>query len=496
MILRCLKPFVITLFLLSGLCIPAALFGEGAPDSTGEETAQRMDESSARSIIDTVYLEVLQRYPDEGGLHTYLQFLVEEGKSEQWLRQVLLNSEEGRQVSRKKQQRTYVLLALAALPLIFLGFVFYYSRSVKDFMLNSLLLFVSLGTALLLLEVTLRMAALYMDRKNAQSWENLDSSPAPEKNAAVFLRDIIQLSANPRLVYELKPNLSVRFMGGVVQTDMQGFRITPGSCAQPEAYTIAGLGDSVMFGWGVHDQETYLAYLGQALTDHCIRIVNMAVPGYNTVMEVATLEEKGLAHRPDLVVMHFVENDLYLPNFIRKKDKHITLTRSYLLAALSRWRGTRVRTRPFDHLVRNSGEVPEEYHYMVGVDAYRRAMIRFKELSREHDFKILLLTNWAAPDYVAAIASELQIPVVELEEPLERYSREHGIAEYQGSVLTVSKNDPHYSALAHRIVAEEVLRNLPHDAGLPDNRTVPAQQADQDLGSAPGPGHQTGPRLQ
>lgn len=476
MILRCLRPFVITLFLLSLPCIPATLFGEDVPDSSREETSERMDESSARSIIDSVYLEVLQRYPDEGGLHTYLQFLTEEGKSEQWLRQVLLNSEEGRQVSRKKQQRTYVLLALAALPLIFLGFVFYYSRSVKDFMLNSLLLLVSLCTALLLLEVTLRMAALYMDRKNAQSWDKLDSSPPPEKNAAVFLRDIIQLSANPRLVYELKPNLFVRFMGGVVQTDMQGFRITPGSCAQPEAYTIAGLGDSVMFGWGVHDQETYLAYLGQALADHCIRIINMAVPGYNTVMEVETLEEKGLAHRPDLVVMHFVENDLYLPNFIRKKDKHVTLTRSYLLAALSRWRGTRVRTRPFDHLVRNSGEVPEEYRYMVGVDAYRRAMIRFKELSREHDFKILLLTNWAAPDYVAAIASELQIPVVELEEPLLRYSREHGIAEYQGSVLTVSKNDPHYSALAHRIVAEEVLRNLPHDAGLPDNATVPAQE--------------------
>ena len=456
-----IRPFIIILILTFVMSLPAKLFSEETSN-----VSHVISEADARTIIDSVYLEVLQRYPDESGLHTYLKFIVEDGKNEEWLRQVLLSSEEGRQVSKRQRKKTYVLFAIAVIPFVFIGFAFYYRKSTKDFILNSLLVLFSICIACLSLEIALRMTAAHRDHKNEKLLRNLDSSRVPKENAAVFLRDIIQLSANPSLVYELMPNLSVRFMGGKVKTDTDGFRVTPGSCEQSEPYTIIGLGDSVMFGWGVNDQETYLTYLGEALADHCIRIINMAVPGYNTVMEVEALQEKGLAHNPDLVVMHFVDNDLYLPNFIRKKDKHITLTCSYLLAELSRWRGTRIRTRPFDHLVRISGDVPNEYQYMVGVDAYRTAMIRFKELSREHNFKILLLSNWAPPGYVVDIASEINVPVVDLGEPLQRYSREHGITEYQGSILTVSKNDPHYSALAHGIVAQEVYQNLLRETSI------------------------------
>ncbi len=452
----CLHRGIMTLLLVCMLAaLPGRMFGE-EPHNTGSDLADQR----AGDIVERVYLDVLQRYPDERGLYTYKRFLLEEGKSEEWLRQVLLDSEEGRQVGKRRQKQAYILYGVAALPFIFIGLAFYFRKSTRDFLLNSLLVVFSIGFACLLLEITLRVTAAYRDRKNVQSWTGVESPRPPRKNAAVFLGDIIQLSANPGIIYELMPNLFVRFMGGTVTTDSNGFRTTPGSCSDPDPYTILGLGDSVMFGWGVHDQETYLSSLARVLDKECVRIVNMAVPGYNTVMEVEALREKGLAYQPDLVMIHFVDNDLHLPNFIRKQEKHIKLTRSYLLAALSSWQGTRVRTRPFDHLVRNPGEVPEEYAYMVGVDAFRRAMKQFKELSLENEFKILLLTNWDAPEYVDEVAAELDIPVFELGEPLLRYCRENGIDEFQGSILTVSKNDPHYSALAHRIVADEINQYL------------------------------------
>lgn len=459
--LRPLRFLLIVLFLISVVFVPATLF---CKDTASDNS--NLSENNARDIIDRVYLDVLQRYPDEGGLRTYTNFLVKEEKSEEWLRQVLLNSEEGQKVSRQKQKKTYILFFVSAFPLLFIGFAFYFRKNTRDFILNSLLVLFSIFIACLFLEIALRTTAAYKDHKNTNFWRNLDSSRAPKKNAAVFLRDIIQLSANPHLVYELMPNLFVRFMGGKVTTDENGFRITPGSCEQPEAYTILGLGDSVMFGWGVNDQETYFSHLTRYMPESCIRIINTAVPGYNTVMEVEALEEKGLAFHPDLVVIHFVDNDLYLPSFIRTKDKHITLTRSYLLAALSRWRGTKIRTRPFDNLVRISGDVPEEYQYMVGVDAYHQAMKRLVELSREHNFRILLLSNWTVPDYVNDITTKFKIPTVELGKPLQQYCREHEINEYQGSVLTISKTDPHYSDLAHRIVANEVYQNLLQDTSI------------------------------
>jgi len=449
---------LVVLTLLFTALVPLQLLGSDQLNAPPE-----INQEEARDVVERAYLDILERYPDERGLYTYKRFLMDEGKSEEWLRQVLRDSAEGKQVSKRRQRQAYILYGVAALPLLFIGIAFYFRKSTKDFLLNSLLVIVSTGLACLALEISLRVMATYKDRRNEQSWAGIESPRPPPSNAAVFLRDIIQLSKHPGIIYELMPNLLVRFMGGTVTTDAGGFRTTPGSCDEQEPYTIIGLGDSVMFGWGVHDSETYLAYLAKSLDNDCVRIVNMAVPGYNTVMEVEVLKEKGLAYKPDLVIMHFVDNDLYLPNFIREKEKHIKLTRSYLLAALSRWQGSRIRTRPFDHLVRQPGEVPEEYAYMVGVDAYRNAMKQFRELSRENDFSILLLTNWDAPEYVRAMASELDIPILELGEPLLQYCREKGIAEFQGSVLTISKHDPHYSALAHRLVAGEVAGYLARD---------------------------------
>ncbi|GAB4333758.1 MAG: hypothetical protein Kow0089_02590 [Desulfobulbaceae bacterium] len=423
-------------------------------------------EEQARDTVERAYLDILQRYPDERGLYTYMHALLEEGKSEAWLRQVLLASPEGRDVAARKRTRTRILYGIGALPLVFIGLAYVRRKNFRDFLLTSLLVVCSVLAACLALEIGLRVIASHRAERATEAWSGLSGTRAPEKNAAVFLRDIIRLSNNPRLVYELLPSLSVRFMGGRVTTDERGFRVTPGSCAEGKATkTIIGLGDSVMFGWGVNDEETYLSRMGEAL-DSCVRVVNMAVPGYNTTMEVEALAAKGLELHPDLVLIHFVDNDLSLPNFIRRQDTHVTLTRSYLLAELSRWRGTRRRTRPFEHLVRNAGEVPEEYRYMVGTDAFRRALERLKKLADANGFRVLLLSNWEPPAFVREAGKDLSIPVIDLGEPLLRYCREHDIPDYQGSVLTISKHDPHYSPLAHRIVAEKILSHL-RENGLP-----------------------------
>jgi hypothetical protein len=150
------------------------------------------------------------------------------------------------------------------------------------------------------------------------------------------LGHVVRLSPDPRVVYELVPDLDVDFLGARLRTNADGFR---GKALPPArtraAVRVVGLGDSVMFGWGVSEEETYLARLVPLLEGAspgvAWEVMNTAVPGYNTVMEVATLEAKGLRFDPDLVVLNFVGNDLGLPNFIEERPDTLSLRRSFLL---------------------------------------------------------------------------------------------------------------------------------------------------------------------
>jgi GDSL-like Lipase/Acylhydrolase family len=66
------------------------------------------------------------------------------------------------------------------------------------------------------------------------------------------------------------------------------------------------LGDSVAFGFGVADDETFAADLEK----DGYEVVNLAVPGYGTDQELLRLERLGAAYRPDVVLLHFcVRND-------------------------------------------------------------------------------------------------------------------------------------------------------------------------------------------
>ena len=66
------------------------------------------------------------------------------------------------------------------------------------------------------------------------------------------------------------------------------------------------IGDSVAFGFGVADEQTFSA----DLESDGYEVVNLAVPGYGTDQALLRLEREGAAYRPDLVLLHFcLQND-------------------------------------------------------------------------------------------------------------------------------------------------------------------------------------------
>ncbi|MFT7664936.1 MAG: hypothetical protein ACI87A_003170, partial [Planctomycetota bacterium] len=178
---------------------------------------------------------------------------------------------------------------------------------------------VSLGFALLVTEIGFRVLA---HSRNLRAYAEAENEQLPAPGTVVSLGDIVRPIADDRIVYELRAGLKdVKFEGAMLRTNQLGFR---GSEIEEEKHNdtirIVGIGDSVMFGWGVEEPQTFLALLEQKLNEQfperSWEVINTAVPGYNTVIEVATLATKALQLEPDLVLIGFVGNDLDLPNFL------------------------------------------------------------------------------------------------------------------------------------------------------------------------------------
>ena len=311
------------------------------------------------------------------------------------------------------------------------------------------------------------------DRRLIQASQVLSgktNSTIPEETRQ--LRDLIRWSNNPRIIYELIPNLSIYFKKHLLITNSEGFRGPEYPENKPEnTIRIVGLGDSYMFGWRVEEDEYYLFllsdYLNRNSTNWKFEVINMAVPGYNTAMEVESLEEKGLRYHPDLVVVHFTNNDMDLPNFIREKADYFTIRKSYLIEFLE----NRIRnslSNPRDIFIRSPrhisqhrfendpDRVPDKYKTLVGEGAYFLAMKQLKSLSLEHDFELILFSDTFVPKSVEEICSSLKIPIIEAGNAIQEFMSKHNIKRFKRSIMVISKNDDHPSSVSNRLYAEVI----------------------------------------
>jgi lysophospholipase L1-like esterase len=355
-------------------------------------------------------------------------------------------------------------------------------KDLKPIVLDFALLVLGTTVGLAILEAGVRTYEYSREAKRNRAWQEFQDAKAVRTKGEVPLGKMIRISQDPSIIYELIPNLSgVTLKGKPVDINADGFR-GPRYPRQPApgTFRILGIGDSVMFGWGVREGDCYLSVLARMLSQRepntRFEAINTAVPGYNTAMEVATLERKGLAFHPDLVIIGFVGNDLGLPNFIARRDNYLSLTRSFLAEFLrSRFSGgaddgprplIKAPRREDNRWFQDDPErVPPEYRQMVGIAGYRQAMRRLAQLSKEHDFQVLVVTHGLAthgpiPGFVADIGAELGLPVLGAYPVVKQYMQDHGIKRLLGSELTVTDTDAHPSAIQHRLIAEMICQYL------------------------------------
>jgi hypothetical protein len=118
--------------------------------------------------------------------------------------------------------------------------------------------------------------------------------------------------------------------GAPITLDAEGRRVTPHRTAGKAGRRVVMLGDSIAFGTGVADGQTFAYRLAEL--DPGLEVANLAVPGYGTDQALLRLAREAAPLRPDVVVLHFcVANDFVdntLPHFLydpRRPKPYFTL---------------------------------------------------------------------------------------------------------------------------------------------------------------------------
>ena len=125
----------------------------------------------------------------------------------------------------------------------------------------------------------------------------------------------IRYSFDPEVRYLPLPNQRGWIDDGFVTTNSLGFRGHEPASPKPQGrFRVVAVGDSVTFGFGVNDADTFCAQVEQKLRARMpaldLDVVNIAVPGYDTRQEVSLLRRNVARLEPNLVLVGLYSNDV------------------------------------------------------------------------------------------------------------------------------------------------------------------------------------------
>lgn len=355
-----------------------------------------------------------------------------------------------------------LIVLIFSLVMFALAF-FLYSKSqwFIDNFKEMLLLVASVCLCLVLVETGLRLFYIAASRGNIGNIYHY--FPDPPRGAHVSLGAMIRPHADRRIVYAMRPNLDVFFEGARVSTNSVGWR--EGEYSKQKAgntIRVVGIGDSVMFGWGVDEDKRYMDLLEQALKENFQKynweILVFAVPGYNLTMEVEVLKEQALDYDPDVIVYGFIGNDSCLPDFLNRKTSFFSarpMIIDYFDPHLQRnvfFQGQTLGGRLFWKICREQ-EVAEEYQDLVGEKAFLKALEKLAEIGTLQDIPVVIFSMEKIASFYKT--AHENIYYFDTKKEKEEYIRFH-----KKSDLVISKKDPHPSVIGHKIMAEALYRQL------------------------------------
>ena len=368
----------------------------------------------------------------------------------------------------------------------------------------------TVGTLLIMMLLCEGLARAYYSFFAPQdlAWasENLVMKRTPDPDR-LFGIDTIRLSKNKRITFEYIPGVRGHLVSPywpkdtVLNINQSGFRDDEekNHVKDKGKFRIVGIGDSVMMGQGVNFKDTYGEVLENELNQKSqkngmgikFEFINLAVGGYNTTMEVETFFQKGIQFNPDLVIISYVPNDFDLPNFIIKKENPWVSRKSYAVFYINKrlkilantkygkflghatwknqkqdlglwgldmamWRNTKA-----GNPIGNEYEfVPDDYKFMVGVEAYVREMKRLKQKCDELKVPLILVLDVPEAKVIEnrenipiQTATKLGIPIVKDHSEVRNFLKERDVGP---EFFCVSSRDCHPNKWGHLIKGKKL----------------------------------------
>lgn len=264
----------------------------------------------------------------------------------------------------------------------------------------------------------------------------LELSPKVYRLAPKSEDSAFQLSQNPILGYELKPNFrseEPNYHRTFPLINSHGQRDIERSIEKPSGVTrIALLGDSVVAGHGLKKMEHLLhSTIGNELGDS-FEVLNFGIGGYCTYSEVELLRERVLKFEPDIVVVVFVEND-----YVNQNDTILSSLTDSSLPQRSKiveglflssdvFRLVSLRTNAFGFRDEFTDHT-KKHKDSLGENNVQTGFRLLAKLQKEHDFDLMIPLWPSFSDRQIHYSDEEGNPVLNGELPVERFAEESGL---------------------------------------------------------------------
>ncbi|HOE65423.1 MAG TPA: SGNH/GDSL hydrolase family protein [Candidatus Hydrogenedentes bacterium] len=324
-------------------------------------------------------------------------------------------------------------------------FAFEKSLRVKRSIVNAGLTVIAAGCSLLLGEIAARALYPFLADYNLEMWR--------------YGAELKERLPDPRLPFHHYPNRGGTYYGVEIKTNSFGFRDREYSLTKPPGvYRIVTLGDSMTMGWGVPLDKTYAKVLEQRWNDagRRIEVINLGIGNYNSVMETALFQKKGLPLQPDMVIVGYYVNDAE-PTPVFSRWGRAIRAHTYLGAVIF---DIHARIRAFLDPRFDCGAYYQALYRngAPALESNRKALETLIDLCREKGISLLLVNipdirDLANPElqvggrFLREVAATANAPFLDLWDALQGHPP---------SDLWVSPSDPHLNALGHALAAAAI----------------------------------------
>jgi hypothetical protein len=309
----------------------------------------------------------------------------------------------------------------------------------KSIIYNIIIFSITLMVGLALGEVALRVKNADQKNYNIEMWR--------------YSKLLKKKSTDIELGHEHKLNVEAQLQGVKIRLNNLGMR-GENINLDTNAKKIIFLGSSLTLGWGVEEDSTVISFIEKGLGDDAV-VINTGIGNYNAHRYVRMFDKKIDTIKPDIVVVHYFVNDA---EDLQARDGNFLLRNSQIAVIFYHMIKTMFsKNIGFDGLVQHYKDVYAEES--LGHQKMVKAFHLLNELSKEHNFKVIFAMT---PDSHSLSPNPFEFVHKEMDELANGYGWAfidftEKLQAVPAKELWVMPGDPHYNALGHKIMAQELL---------------------------------------